>query len=160
MISSYQVMSDNLNRGTSAIHVWLVLSRAARAIEQNAINSVSALGLGLSDFAVLEVLLNKGPLPVNVIGRKVLLTSGSTTSAIDRLEAKNLVQRTAHPEDLRTRIVQLTEPGRSLIEEAFRRHAADLEETMMVLKSNERGELVRILKKVGLWAASRLPVDK
>src|SRR5678816_1220365 len=124
------------NHRTSAIHVWLILSRAARAIEQNAINSVSALGLGLSDFAVLEVLLNKGPLTVNVIGKKVLLTSGSITSAIDRLEAKNLVQRTTHPGDQRARIVQLTELGRSLIDKAFRRHAADLEETMMVLKPN------------------------
>src|SRR6266404_1545563 len=92
---------------TSAIHVWLVLWRAARAIEQNAINSVLGLGLGLSEFAVLEVLLHKGPLPVNVIGKKVLLTSGSITAAIDRLESRNLVHRTADRQDRRARIVHL-----------------------------------------------------
>lgn len=140
----------------SATHVWLVLWKAARAIEQNAIRSVSRLGLGLSDFAVLEALLHAGDQPVNVIGRKVLLTSGSITTAIDRLATKKLVRRIAHPEDKRTRLVQLTEQGRRTIEEAFRQHACDMEETMSVLTRAERIELVRLLKKAGLFAASRL----
>jgi len=139
-----------------ATRVWIVLWKAAHAIEQNAVRSVSGSGLGLSEFAVLEVLLHKGPQPVNVIGKKVLLTSGSITAAVDRLESKKLVRRTAATGDLRARIVQLTERGRRLIERAFRRHAMDMEETMAVLRSSERGELVRLLKKVGMWAAARL----
>jgi MarR family 2-MHQ and catechol resistance regulon transcriptional repressor len=143
-------------RPEAATHVWLVLWKAFRAIEQNAIRSVSALGLGGSDFAVLEVLLNKGPQPVNVIGRKVLLTSGSITAAIDRLESRKLLRRTADPKDRRSRTVQLTGTGRHLIERAFQKHALDMEETMAVLRSGERVELVRLLKKVGMWAAARL----
>jgi MarR family 2-MHQ and catechol resistance regulon transcriptional repressor len=142
--------------GEAATHVWIVLWKAAHAIEQNALRSVSALGLGLSEFAVLEVLLHKGPQPVNVIGKKVLLTSGSITAAVDRLESKKLVRRTAHTGDLRARIVQLTETGRRLIERAFQQHAIDMEETMAVLRSSERTELVRLLKRVGMWAAARL----
>ena len=141
---------------TSAIHVWLVLSKAAHAIEQNAINNVLGLGLGLSEFAVLEVLLHKGPQPVNVIGKKVLLTSGSITAAIDRLESRKLVRRTADPQDRRARIVQLTEAGKRLIEDGIQRHAIDLEETLAVLRPGERTELVRLLKKAGLWAAARV----
>ena len=140
----------------AATRVWLVLWKAAHAIEQNAIRSVSALGLGRSDFAVLEVLLHKGPQPVNIIGRKVLLTSGSITAAVDRLESRKLLQRTADPKDGRSRIVQLTETGRHLIERAFQKHAMDMEETMAVLRSGERVELVRLLKKAGMWAAARL----
>jgi MarR family transcriptional regulator, 2-MHQ and catechol-resistance regulon repressor len=142
--------------GEAATHVWMVLWKAAHSIEQNAVRSVSALGLGLSDFAVLEVLLHKGPQPVNVIGKKVLLTSGSITAAVDRLESKKLVRRTADTGDLRARIVQLTETGRRLIERAFQQHAIDMEETMAILRSSERTELVRLLKKVGMWAAARL----
>ena len=140
----------------SATHVWLVLWRAAHAVEQNAIRSVSALGLGLSDFGVLEALLNKGPLPVSAIGKKVLLTSGSTTAAIDRLESKGLVQRTSDPEDQRARIVQLTEAGKRLIEKAFEQHAMDMEDTLAVLRPTERIELIRLLKKAGMWAEARL----
>ena len=54
-----------------------------------------------SDFAVLEALLHKGPLPVNEIGKKILLTSGSITAAIDRLEDKEFVERRAHGTDRR-----------------------------------------------------------
>jgi MarR family transcriptional regulator, 2-MHQ and catechol-resistance regulon repressor len=139
-----------------ATRVWVVLWKAAHAIEQNALRSVSRLGLGLSEFAVLEVLLHKGPQPVNVIGKRVLLTSGSITAAVDRLESKKRVRRTADAGDLRARIVQLTEPGRRLIERAFQQHARDMEEAMAVLRSRERTELVRLLKKVGMWAAARL----
>jgi MarR family 2-MHQ and catechol resistance regulon transcriptional repressor len=142
--------------GEAATHVWWVLWRAAHAIEQNAVRSVSALGLGLSEFAVLEVLLHKGPQPVNVIGKKVLLTSGSITAAVDRLESKKLVRRTADTGDLRARIVHLTETGRRLIERTFQQHAIDMEETIAALRSSERTELVRLLKKVGMWAAARL----
>jgi MarR family 2-MHQ and catechol resistance regulon transcriptional repressor len=140
----------------AATHVWLVLWKAAHAIGQNAMRSVSALGLGSSDFAVLEVLLHKGPQPVNVIGKKVLLTSGSITAAVDRLESRKLVRRKANLTDGRGRIVQLTKPGRRLIERAFQKHSRDMEETMAVLRLGEREELIRLLKKVGLWAAARL----
>ena len=140
----------------SATHVWLVLWKAAHSIEQNAIRSVSGLGLGLSDFAVLEMLLHKGAQPVNIIGRKILLTSGSITAAVDRLESRDLLRRTADPGDRRSRIVQLTEKGRHLIERAFQKHARDMEETMAVLRLGERVELVRLLKRVGIWADARL----
>ena len=141
---------------SSAIHVWLVLWKAARAIEQNAMKSVSGLGLGLSDFAVLEALLHTGAQPVNTLGKKVLLTSGSITTAIDRLESRNLVSRTAHRTDKRARIVLLTDDGRRIIEDAFRRHQRDMEEVMAVLTADERLQLIALLKKVGLYAAARL----
>lgn len=140
----------------AATHVWLVLWKAAHAIEQNATRSVSASGLGLSEFAVLEALLHKGPQPVNVIGKRVLLTSGSITAAVNRLEARKLLRRTSDTKDRRSRIVELTENGRNLIERAFQKHAQDMEETMAVLRLGEREELVRLLKKVGMWAAARL----
>jgi MarR family 2-MHQ and catechol resistance regulon transcriptional repressor len=93
--------NPNTKSDVSATLVWLVLWKAARAVEQNAMSSVSELGLGLSDFAALEALLHKGPQPVNVIGKKILLTSGSITTAIDRLESRKLVHRAPHPEDQR-----------------------------------------------------------
>jgi MarR family transcriptional regulator, 2-MHQ and catechol-resistance regulon repressor len=139
-----------------AVRVWLVLWKAFHAIQKNAGRSVAALGLGLSDFAVLEVLLHKGPLPVNAIGKKVLLTSSSITAAVDRLESRKLLRRVTTPRDRRSRIVELTHAGRRLIERAFQRHARDMEQTMAVLRSHERAELVRLLKKAGMWAAARL----
>lgn len=145
---------------TNATHVWLILWRAFHAIEQNALRSIAATGLGLSDFAVLEALLHKGPQPVNVLGRRILLTSGSITTAVDRLAAKRLVRRIADSADRRSRIVQLTDAGRRTIESSFKQHAADMEKSLSVLNSGERRELVRLLRKSGLWAQSRLDEPK
>lgn len=141
---------------SSGIRVWLILWKATKALEQNAIRSVARLGLGLSDFAVLELLLHKGPQPVNVIGKKVLLTSGSITTAIDRLESRKLVRRTGDPEDRRSRIVALTADGRRLIQKSFNRHAEDMEQVLAGLNAAERAGLVRLLKKAGLGAEERL----
>src|SRR5437773_10089698 len=112
--------------GGSGVHVFLVLWKAARAAKAYAEKSVSELEMCGSDFAVLEALLHKGPLPVNEIGKKVMLTSGSITVAVDRLEAKELVERRAHGADRRARIVHLTKEGRKVIARVYSDHAADM----------------------------------
>jgi MarR family 2-MHQ and catechol resistance regulon transcriptional repressor len=137
---------------TSGVHTWLVLWKAAHAVEARALQSIDGTGLGASEFAILETLLHKGPLPVNVIGKKVLLTTGSITSAIDRLAERQLVVRKDDPSDRRVRRVQLTAKGRKLIEGAFETHAADLEKVVAVLTRQERATLIALLRKLGKGA--------
>src|SRR5213592_975364 len=140
--------------GGSGVHVFLVLWKAARAVESYAEKSITDLEMCGSDFAVLEALLHKGPLPVNEIGKKVLLTSGSITVAVDRLETKGLVERRAHGADRRARIVHLTKAGRKLITRAYADHAADMERLSFAsLTRAERETLIRLLKKIGYEAA-------
>ena len=137
---------------TSGVHLWLVLAKAARALEAHSRNHIETLGLGVSDFMVLEVLLHKGPLPVNAIGDKVLLTSGSMTAAVDRLAAKGLVERQDDPADRRSRIVRLTPAGRKLITAAFRDHAEAMERAAEGVSTRERATLLRLLRKLGKGA--------
>src|SRR5882724_5925333 len=103
----------------SGTHLWLVLMKAHRTLERLAIRSIESSDVGLSDFAVLEMLLHKGPQPVNEIGRRVELTSGAITTAVDRLESRGLVTREAHPTDRRARIVRLTAAGEKQAAESF-----------------------------------------
>ena len=139
--------------GGSGVHVFLVLWKAARAVEAYAEKSILDLDICGSDFAVLEALLHKGPLPVNEIGRKVLLTSGSITVAVDRLETKGLVERRAHGTDRRARIVHLTKEGRRVITRAYADHAADMEQLASAsLTKAERKTLIHLLKKIGYEA--------
>src|SRR3981189_1943597 len=123
-MGAHNVQSFTGGRG---VPVFLVLWKGARAAQAYAEKSVSELEMCGSDFAVLEALLHKGPLPVNEIGKKVLLTSGSITVAVDRLETKGLVERRAHGTDRRARIVHLTKAGRKGITRAYADHAAALE---------------------------------
>jgi MarR family transcriptional regulator, 2-MHQ and catechol-resistance regulon repressor len=141
-------------------HVWLVLMKAHRAVQRHAAASIASLELGLSDFVVLEMLLHRGPMKVNDIGRKVDLTSGSITTAVDRLQARGLVSREVNREDSRSRIVQLTAKGRTLIRAAFAAHAARLEKAASALSAKERAELVALLKKLGLDAQAQLDADR
>ena len=146
--------------GGSGVHVFLVLWKAARAVESYAEKSITDLEMCGSDFAVLEALLHKGPLPVNEIGKKILLTSGSITVAVDRLEKRGLVERRAHGTDRRARIVHLTKEGRKLITRAYAQHAADLEHLMSAsLTTTERATLIRLLKKIGYKAAAQSQED-
>jgi MarR family transcriptional regulator, 2-MHQ and catechol-resistance regulon repressor len=138
---------------TSGVHVWLVLLKAFQAVMPHAAQSIGRTKLGDSDFRVLEVLLTKGPLPVNTLGPKVWLTPGSISVAVDRLVKKGLVSRKDHPGDRRVRQVELTAKGRALITRGFREHAAAMETVVGVLSENERLTLLRLLKKLGKHAA-------
>src|ERR1043165_1373413 len=117
---------ESLKDGTG-VHVFLVMWKAVHAVETYAQHSIAELEMCGSDFAVLEALLHKGPLPVNEIGKKILLTSGSITVAVDRLEKRGLVERHAHGTDRRARIVHLTMQGKKLITRIYAQHAADME---------------------------------
>jgi MarR family transcriptional regulator, 2-MHQ and catechol-resistance regulon repressor len=136
-------------QNTKATHVFLILWKAYRAMFAKSEESWKHLGFCDSDFRVLEVLLHKGPLPVNVIGEKVELTTGSITTAVDRMEAKWLVARKNHPEDRRIRIVELTPKGRRLIEKAYTEHELNMEKAMKVLSREQRALLVELLKRLG-----------
>src|SRR5216117_3551481 len=96
----------------SGTHLWLVLMKAHRTLQRLATRSIESSEVCLSDFAVIEMLLHKGPQPVNEIGRRIELTSGAITTAVDRLESRGLVTREPHPSDRRTRIVRLPRAGK------------------------------------------------
>ena len=98
-------------------------------------------------------MLHKGPLTITEIQEKVLLASGSMTAAVDRLEKKGLLVRTAAADDRRAKVLELTKEGRRLIQAVFDRHAAALEEASSVLSAAERRELHGLLKKLGVFAA-------
>src|SRR5271155_1076597 len=137
-----------------ADHLWLVMIKAMRALTRYAAAGIEDAGLGDSDFRVLEVLLHKGPLPVNTIGPIVNLTPGSISIAVDRLFAKGLVSRVESGEDRRVRIVALTSRGRDLIAPAFRKHAGQMRKVFSELSSEELRSLEVALKKIGKRAAA------
>jgi MarR family 2-MHQ and catechol resistance regulon transcriptional repressor len=144
-------MSDEATKTSKneATHIFQTLWRTYRTLLSRADESKKRLGLGDSDFRVLEALYRRGTLPVNIIGETVDLTTGSITTAIDRLEAKWLVVRKHHHEDRRIRMVELTARGRKLIEKACVQYALDLERSLQGLSREDRRSLVDLLIRVG-----------
>src|SRR3954463_11533951 len=95
----------------SASHLFTALRRASRTVEERARRHIEGLGICPSDFGILAALVEAGPPPVSALGKRVVLTSGSMTTAIDRLEGKGLVRRRETPADRRARTVHLTPQG-------------------------------------------------
>ena len=144
-----------MTRGIQATdHAWLVMMKAMRALKKYAAANIEATGLGLTDFGVLEILLNKGPLPVNTIGPIVDLTPGAISLAVDRLYSKGLVTRDESLEDRRVRVVALAPRGKDLIVSAFRKHSGQMKRVFSDLSPEELRSLEVMLKKVGKRAAA------
>src|SRR6266852_9278059 len=125
----------------TAPRLWLVITKSYRVLRLLAERSIASAGLGLTDFAALEALLHKGPLTISEIQGKVPLAIGSMTAAVDRLEKKGLIMRTPAAGDRRAKVLKLTAEGRRIVEQAFSRHAADLESVMAVLNASEKRQL-------------------
>src|SRR5882672_6114225 len=148
----FRFFMTRANQGTD--HLWIVMMKAMRALTRYAAAGIEETGLGLSDFGVLELLLRKGPLPVNTIGPMVDLTPGSISIAVDRLVAKGLVSRVESAEDRRVRIVALTPQGKDLIVSAFRKHSGQMKRVFSELSREELRDLEVKIKKVGKLAAA------
>jgi MarR family 2-MHQ and catechol resistance regulon transcriptional repressor len=131
-----------------ALQVWIALNRAQHAIDAPLRDQVAAHGLTMKQFAVLEVLLHKGPLPVGEVSERVLLTSGSMTYVLDQLEDDDLLIRRADPDDRRIQQVALTDTGRTLVEQVFPEHAQLLQSLMDALSTVEKETLFRLLHRL------------
>lgn len=105
------------------------------------------VGIGVSDFGVLRHLVRTDPVPVSVIGRKLLLTSGSVTTAVDRVERRGWVVRKSDPADRRGVMVSLTPAGRELVEAALPHYRAALDRMSAGLNPVEKAQLANLLRK-------------
>ena len=132
-----------------AAHTLLVMLKALRAVHDLTVAPILKEGLGESDFRVLEVLLHKGPMPVNALGPKVNLNPGSVSVAVDRLYKKGLISRVESESDRRVRTVSLTEKGRRVIVPIFREHAALIKRAFQDVSPAEQRRLEEVLKKIG-----------
>jgi MarR family transcriptional regulator, 2-MHQ and catechol-resistance regulon repressor len=136
----------------ASLKLWVVLSRAFRAVADQARRDNERHGLGTTEFAVLEVLHHKGPLLVGEVGSRILVTSGSTTYVIDKLENRGLVARRPCPDDRRASHVELTDAGRELIATIFPEHAEAIRRAMAGLTPEEKRIATGLLRRLGRFA--------
>ena len=146
-------MREGRNR-PQALHAWLIVLKTWQSMSRYLLPALLKEGLGESDFRVLEILLHKGPMPVNAIGPKVYLNPGSVSVAVDRLYKKGLVNRVECGEDRRVRTVSLTQKGRQMFVPLFRRHTALIQRAFQDISSEELEQLEVVLKKIGRRAES------
>lgn len=137
---------------SQSLKLFIVFSRAYKAINEHVNKTIQSIGLNPTEFAVLELLYHKGEVPLQQIGGKILLASGSITYVVDKLEQKGLLERIACPKDRRVTYAQISEEGKSFIEAHFPEHARKIDELMSSLNEREKEEAIQLLKKLGLPA--------
>ncbi|OIU72428.1 transcriptional regulator [Rossellomorea aquimaris] len=142
-------MSENQDTKQS-LKLFIVLSRAFKALNEEINKNIQENGLNPTEFAVLELLYHKGDQPLQQIGGKILLASGSITYVVDKLEKKGLLKRVACPKDRRVTYAQITDAGQSLIDTIFPNHEMRIHELMSALTSEEKSEVIELVKKLGL----------
>src|SRR2546425_5473176 len=111
---------------TATLHLVIAVARSYQAIEQGVRPHLAQRGLGMTEFAVLEVLYHKGALPLGEIRDRILVTGASTTYVVKKLEQRGLMRRRTCAEDQRVVFGELTPKGRAVIDEVFPAHVERL----------------------------------
>lgn len=133
-----------------ALGLWVVMNRAMASLHRRIEADIRARGFSQTEWGVLEYLYHKGAQPLAKVGEKILITSGSVTYVIDKLEAKGLIRRVPCESDRRVTWAVLTEAGEALMQVEFPQHAEAVKEALSPLSPAEQEEMERLLKKVGL----------
>ncbi len=144
-------MSDMPQREPS-LELFVVLSRAYNWVNAHATRDIRCHGLNPTEFGILEVLYHKGPLPLQQIGEKVLISSGNITYAVDKLEQKQLLVRKPSPYDRRVIFAELTPQGHEMLAAIFPQHAEALHQAVSGLSLEEQVQAIQLLKKLGYAA--------
>ncbi len=129
--------------------MWVALARCGASVSRASADDIRGYGLTQAQFAVLDVLYHKGPLPLRALGRKLLVTSGNVTFVADQLEKAALLRRRRQADDRRVIHACLTAKGEALMARIFPLHAERMRAVASVLSPAEQARLATLLKKWG-----------
>ena len=102
------------------------LVECARSFEHCSGAHVRELGLTPAQFDIIATLGNTDGMSCKELGEKTLITKGTMTGVLDRLQRKGLLSRHDSPEDGRRWLTKLTVKGQTLFDEIFPKHLAHL----------------------------------
>lgn len=109
---------------------------------------IRQMGLTSPQFDVIATLGNSSGMTMNCLAEKTLVTKGTLTGIVDRLEQKGLVRREVPPDNRRCFMIVLTEKGESVFQEIFPAHIAYLKERLGSLSLEEIATMQVTLQKL------------
>lgn len=132
-----------------SLKLFVVLSKAFNTLSAESVRDMKRHGLSPSEFTIMELLYHKGRQSIQQIGDKILVTSGSMTYNIDKLENKGYIRRVPCPQDRRVTYAEMTDEGTQLLDRIFPLHADVLNSLMSGLTTEEKLLATGLLKKLG-----------
>jgi DNA-binding MarR family transcriptional regulator len=124
------------------------LVRAYQAFEAYSSARIREMGLTPPQFDVIATLGNTPGMSFKELGEKTLITKGTLTGVVDRLQEKGLVSRETAPDDRRSFTAKLTQKGEQLFEAAFPAQVAHMKARLGQLSSGEREQAIAALRQL------------
>ena len=122
------------------------LVSAYQAFERYSAPDLRSMGLTMTQFDVIATLGNQPPMTCKELGEKTLVTKGTLTGVLERLESKGILERKLNPEDARSQMIGLTSEGQKLFEKVFPAHLQHLDKAFNQLSTKELAELSNALQ--------------
>ena len=138
----------------ATLQLVIALGRAVKALEKGVRPHLAKHELAMTEFAVLEVLYHKGPLPLSEIRDRILVTGASTTYVVNKLEQRGLMRRRGSGEDKRVVFGEITTAGRRLMVSVFPVHVEQLRRLMAGLAASEKRTATQLLRKLAQHASA------
>src|SRR5699024_7795086 len=142
-------MADELDNRQLSLKLYIIMHHAFNSLQDQSFKDMKRYGLNPTEFAVLELLYNRGPQQIREIGSRVLLASGSITYVVDKLVNEGYAVKEQYEKDRRITYVSLRPKGRKLMDEIFPQHADQMERITSGLTAREKKRLADLLKKLG-----------
>ncbi|ALG68005.1 MarR family winged helix-turn-helix transcriptional regulator [Beggiatoa leptomitoformis] len=140
--------TSKMAAGERFLDVMRELVYTYQAITSNAAKHIAAFDLTPAQFDIIATLGNTNGMTFKELGEKTLITKGTLTGVIDRLEQKGLVKRIAGTADRRTLYAVLTPEGEAVFEKAFPAHIAYIKQFFEKQTCAEQQILIQHLKQL------------
>jgi MarR family transcriptional regulator, 2-MHQ and catechol-resistance regulon repressor len=127
---------------------FLALMQTSKRVHDRIKEEMTKNKLSITEFSVLEVLYHKGKQTIQQIGKSILISSGSMTYVIDKLEQRGLVSRNACPDDRRVIHVLLTDEGNTVMNEIMPTYHELVSGMFSSLSGHDAETFVQLLRKV------------
>lgn len=125
-----------------------LLAECYHTFERISSTNIRTLNLTPPQFDIIATLGNTEGMSFKQLGEKTLITKGTLTGVVDRLEAKGLVCRSSHAVDRRSTIVRLTEKGEKEFHRVFPPHVMFCKEPFLEYGEEDFAALERELGKL------------
>jgi DNA-binding MarR family transcriptional regulator len=109
----------NQSMGERYLRSVRLLAECLQGFERHTGEFVRARGLTQAQFDIIATLGNTDGMSYKELGERTLITKGTLTGVIERLEQKGLVERSRNSDDKRSFFVRLTAAGNGLFREVF-----------------------------------------
>ena len=106
---------------------------------------MKSLGITMTQFDIIATLGNQPPMSCKLLGEKTLVTKGTMTGVLERLEEKGFIRRELNAEDARSQLISLTKKGQQLFEKIFPEHMNHLQKAFGKLSKKELEDLAASL---------------